>query len=108
MMNYFSLNVHMIFLPLCLSTVCYASKICYVSLIVFYLEISSLMLVVKNLPANAGDIRDGEFDPQVREIPWKKTQQTTPIFLPGESQEQRSLVGYSPQSCKYSDMTEAT
>ena len=64
MMNYFSLNVHMIFLPLCLSTVCYASKICYVSLIVFYLEISSLMLVVKNLPANAGDIRDGEFDPQ--------------------------------------------
>jgi len=31
------------------------------------------MLVVKNLPANAGDIRDGEFDPQVRKIPWKKT-----------------------------------
>ena len=30
------------------------------------------------------------------------------IFLPGESHGQRSLVGYSPGSCKESDTTEAT
>ena len=29
-----------------------------------------------------------------------------PVFLPGESCGQRSLVGYSPQGCKDSDMTE--
>ena len=31
-----------------------------------------------------------------------------PVFLPGESREQRSLKGYSPWSRKESDMTEAT
>ena len=32
--------------------------------------------------------------------------QPTPVFLPGESHERRSLVGYSPQGHKESDMTE--
>ena len=32
--------------------------------------------------------------------------QPTPVFLPGESHGQRSLVGYSPWGCKESDMTE--
>ena len=35
-------------------------------------------------------------DPWVRKIPWKRTQQPTPVFLRGESHGQRSLVGYSP------------
>ena len=30
----------------------------------------------------------------------------TPIFLPGEFHEQRSLAGYSPGGCKDLDMTE--
>ena len=30
-----------------------------------------------------------------------------PVFLPGESHKQRSLVGYSPQGCKEPDMTES-
>ena len=30
----------------------------------------------------------------------------TPVFLPGESHGQRSLVGYSPWGCKESDTTE--
>ena len=34
--------------------------------------------------------------------------QPTPVFLPGESHGARSLEGYSPWSCKESDMTEAT
>ena len=32
--------------------------------------------------------------------------QPTPGFLPGKSHGQRILVGYSPWSCKESDMTE--
>ena len=34
--------------------------------------------------------------PWVRKIPWGRKQQPTPVFLPGESHGQRSLVGYSP------------
>ena len=34
--------------------------------------------------------------------------QPTPVYLPGESYGQRSLVGYSPWSHKESDTTEAT
>ena len=40
------------------------------------------------------------FDPCVRKIPWNKKRQLTPVFLPGESCAQRSLVGYSPQVAK--------
>ena len=32
----------------------------------------------------------------VRKIPWRRAQQPTPVFLPGESHAQRSLVGYNP------------
>ena len=35
-----------------------------------------------------------------QEIPWEKKWQPTPVFLPGESHGQRSLVGYNPQGCK--------
>ena len=50
--------------------------------------------VVKNPPANAGD-RQGS-NPWDRKIPWRSTWQSTPVFLSGESHEQRSLAGYSP------------
>ena len=39
---------------------------------------------------------------------WKRKWQSTPVFLPGESRGQRSLVGYSPRGCKESDTTEVT
>ena len=42
----------------------------------------------------------------VGKIPWRRKRQPTPVFLPGESQGQRNLVGYSPWGCKESDMTE--
>ena len=32
--------------------------------------------------------------------------QPTPVFLPGKSYGQRSLVGYSPWDCKELEMTE--
>ena len=34
-------------------------------------------------------------NPQVRKIPWRKEWQPTPVFLPGETHGQRSLVCYS-------------
>ena len=41
-----------------------------------------------------------------REDPLEKEMVTTPVFLPGESHGQRSLVGYSPRGRKESDTTE--
>ena len=54
--------------------------------------------VVKNLPANAGDL--GLI--LVGEMPWKRKWQSTPVFLPGKSHGQRSLEGYSPRGHKNS------
>ena len=57
--------------------------------------------LVKNLPANAGDIGS---------IPdWGRSPKKglpTPVFLPGKSHGQRSLLGYSPRGHKESEMTE--
>ena len=48
------------------------------------------------------------FSPWVGKIPWRRVQQPTPVFLPGESHGQRSLMGYSPWGHKESDTAEAT
>ena len=42
----------------------------------------------------------------VGKIPWRRKWQPTPVFLPGESHGQRSLVGYSPRGHKESNVTE--
>ena len=46
------------------------------------------------------------FDPWVGKIPWRREWQPTPVFLPGKSHGQRSLVGYSSSDGKQLDMTE--
>ena len=66
-----------------------------------------MALVVRNVLAHAGDVKH-RLDPRVGKIPWRSAWQPTPVFLPGESREQRSLEGYSPQGHRESDMTEAT
>ena len=48
------------------------------------------------------------FDSCVRKIPWEREWWFTPVFLPGKSHAQRSLVGYSPCHCKELDATEVT
>ena len=53
---------------------------------------SQVALVVKNPPANAGDLRDS-FSPRLRKI-WRRAWKPTPVFLPGESHGQRSLAEY--------------
>ena len=40
------------------------------------------------------------FDSWVGKIPWRRKWQPTPVFLPGESHWQRSLVGYNPKVSK--------
>ena len=47
--------------------------------------------MVKNLLA----IQELQVNPWVGEIPWRMACQPTPVFLPGESHEQRKLAGYS-------------
>ena len=57
-----------------------------------------IALVVKNLSANARDIRGKRhgFNPWVGKIPWRKAWQLTLVFLPEESPGQRSLLGCNP------------
>ena len=51
-------------------------------------RVSQVAVVVKNPPANAGDIRD------VGLIPWRRAWKPTPAFLSGESYGQRRLAGW--------------
>ena len=55
-------------------------------------------LVIKNLPAHARATGDTGSVPVVRKIPWRRKWQPTPVFLPGKSHGQRSLVGYNVRS----------
>ena len=55
--------------------------------------------VAKNYPAMQETPRCG-FYPWVRKIPQKRKWQATPVILPVKSHGQRSLMGYSPWSCK--------
>ena len=54
---------------------------------------------------SACQCRRCEFSPWVGKIFWRRKRQPTPIFLPGESHGQRSLVSYSPWGPKESDMS---
>ena len=58
--------------------------------------------MIKNSPA----MRSTWFDPWVGKIPWRRAWQPTPVFWPGESHGQRSLVGCSPWDHKELDVTE--
>ena len=77
---------------------------CLLSSHFWVLLASQEALMVRNLPANAGDMRYG-FDIWVGKIPWRRKWQPIPVFLSGESHGQRSLAGYSPWGCKRSNMT---
>ena len=55
-----------------------------------------VVLVVKNLPANAGDVRNTGSIPGLGRSPGGgHGPPPTPVFFPGESHGQRNLVGYS-------------
>ena len=52
--------------------------------------------MVKNLPA----MQETWFDLWAGKISWRRKQQPTPVFLPGESHGKRSLEGYNPWGCR--------
>ena len=56
--------------------------------------------MVKNLPANAADTGGAGLIPGSGRSAGEGKWQPTPVFLPGDSHGQRSLVGYSPWGCK--------
>ena len=68
---------------------------------------SQLALVVKNLPANAGGIRDTGLIPGLGRSPGGHGNPTR-VFFSREPQGQRSLEGCSPYGCKESDRIEVT
>ena len=70
--------------------------------------VSQVVLVVKNLPANADRCERLGFNPWVWKIPWRRAQQPTPVFLLEESHGQRSPAGCSPWGCPELDTTEVT
>ena len=45
---------------------------------------------------------------ETQKISWRRKWQLTPVFLPGKSHGQRSLVGYCPRGLIKLDTTEAT
>ena len=62
---------------------------------------AGVVLVLKNLPMQEIKETTGS-NPWIRKIPWRRKWQHTPVFLPGESHEQRSPEGYSPWGRKES------
>ena len=69
---------------------------------------SQVTLVVKNPPGNEGDSERPWFDLRLGKIIWRREWLPTALLLLGESQGQRSLMGYSPWGRTESDTTEAT
>ena len=64
-----------------------------------------MVLMVKNLPVNAGDIRDVGSIPGLERSPGGG--HGNPLqYSCLQNPMYRSLVGYSPQGCKDSDITE--
>ena len=60
----------------------------------------------KEATCQCEDIRDVGSVPA--KIPWRRSWQPTPVFLPGEFHGQRRLVGCSPWDHKQLDMSEMT
>ena len=65
-----------------------------------------MVLVIKNLPASAGDTRGAASISRLGKFPWSRKWQPVPIFLPGKSLGQRILSGHSPWVRKELDITE--
>ena len=64
--------------------------------------------MVRTLLANAGNAGDMGLVPQLGRFPQRRKWQPSPVFFPGKSHGQRSLMVYRPWGCKESDKAEAT
>ena len=75
-----------------------------------FISSSSKVLFPKQLPVSLKGLKSNidffSFTPLHCSYLWRRKWQPTPVFLPGESHGQRSLVDYSPRGRKDSDKTE--
>ena len=67
---------------------------------------SQVLLVVKKLPANTGDIRDGGFIPGLERSPGGGHGNPLQYSCLEKSHGQSNVVGYSPWGRKESEVTE--
>ena len=66
-------------------------------LIMFYYELEEIMSFPgSSMVKNPLALSETWVECWVGKIPWRRKWQPTPLFLPGQSHGQRSLVGYSP------------
>ena len=61
-----------------------------------------MVQAVNNLPA----VKEAQVYPWFRKIPWRSEWLPIPVFLPGGFHGQGSLVSYSPQGLKETNMPE--
>ena len=64
--------------------------------------------MVKNLPVNAGDIKDAGLIPRLGRSPRRGNGNPLQYSCLENPMDKRSLMGFSPWGCKGSDMTETT
>ena len=67
-----------------------------------------MVLVAKNLPAKAGDLRDAGSIPGLRRSPGGGNGKPLLYSCMENPHGQRNLVGYDSQGCKVLDVTEVT
>jgi len=72
------------------------------------LRIKSGIIVWLSGKESTCQCRRCRLNPWVRMIPWRGKWQPPPVFLPGKSHGQQSLVGYSSWICQELDTTEHT
>ena len=88
---------------------CIKSYICIFVCVYICVWFSQVALVVRNLSANAGHVRDaGLVRGQGDHLQEAMTAHSSILAWTGKSHRQRRLVGYSAWGCEESDMTEAT
>ena len=71
-------------------------KGCCLLFFAFKYGASQVVLMVKNPPANEGDVRDAGSIPGSVRSPGVGKWKPIPVLLPGEFHGQRSQVGYGP------------
>ena len=66
-----------------------------ISILRWHIGLPGLTLEVKNLPADAGDVKDMGSSPDLRRSPREGNGNPLQYFLPGDFHGQRNLAGYS-------------
>ena len=77
-----------------------ATMWCFIICLLFYIVFFIIFLSLKSKTVPSLD--------DLELVPWRRKWQPTPVFLPGESQGQRSLVGCRLWGRTESDTTEVT